>query len=73
MKRKRGEKEEAAEKKMEIVWQTPANPPEKHDYIFRDGNFIKSTQQKQLILKIETTKELWFCFFLTGIRREAPR
>lgn len=37
MKRKRGEKEEAAEKKMEIVWQTPANPPEKHDYIFRDG------------------------------------
>lgn len=37
MKRKRGENEEAAEKKMEIVWQTPANPPEKHDYIFRDG------------------------------------
>ncbi|KAK3183198.1 hypothetical protein Dsin_030484 [Dipteronia sinensis] len=22
---------------MEIVWQTPANPPEKHDYIVRDG------------------------------------
>ncbi|KAA8540657.1 hypothetical protein F0562_024424 [Nyssa sinensis] len=22
---------------MEIVWQTPANPPERHDYIFRDG------------------------------------
>ncbi|KAJ6294309.1 hypothetical protein OIU76_022401 [Salix suchowensis] len=37
MKRKREEKEAAAEKKMEIVWQTPANPPEKHDYIFRDG------------------------------------
>lgn len=24
---------------MEIVWQTPANPPERHDYIFRNGNF----------------------------------
>lgn len=22
---------------MEIVWQTPANPPAKEDYIFRDG------------------------------------
>ncbi|KAL8226041.1 hypothetical protein R6Q57_018598 [Mikania cordata] len=22
---------------MEIVWQTPANPPQRHDYIFRDG------------------------------------
>ncbi|KAK4362746.1 hypothetical protein RND71_017987 [Anisodus tanguticus] len=22
---------------MEIVWQTPANPPERHDYIFRNG------------------------------------
>lgn len=22
---------------MEIVWQTPANPPVKEDYIFRDG------------------------------------
>lgn len=22
---------------MEIVWQTPANPPEPQDYIFRDG------------------------------------
>ncbi|KAL3502954.1 hypothetical protein ACH5RR_037403 [Cinchona calisaya] len=22
---------------MDIVWQTPANPPELHDYIFRDG------------------------------------
>lgn len=33
MKRRR---DEAAE--MEIVWQTPANPPERHDYIFRNGN-----------------------------------
>lgn len=24
-------------KAMEIVWQTPANPPERHDYIFRNG------------------------------------
>ncbi|XP_003634223.1 RNA pseudouridine synthase 7 [Vitis vinifera] len=32
MKRRR---DEAAE--MEIVWQTPANPPERHDYIFRNG------------------------------------
>lgn len=22
---------------MEIVWQTPANPPVKEDFIFRDG------------------------------------
>ncbi|XP_019253599.1 PREDICTED: RNA pseudouridine synthase 7 isoform X1 [Nicotiana attenuata] len=22
---------------MEIVWQTPANPPERHDYVFRNG------------------------------------
>ncbi|XP_010249119.1 PREDICTED: RNA pseudouridine synthase 7 isoform X2 [Nelumbo nucifera] len=29
LKRKRAE--------MEIVWQTPANPPERHDYIFRNG------------------------------------
>ncbi|CAL5361792.1 unnamed protein product [Camellia sinensis] len=25
------------EEDMEIVWQTPANPPERHDYIFRNG------------------------------------
>lgn len=25
---------------MEIVWQTPANPPERHDYIFRNGNLF---------------------------------
>ncbi|XAR50363.1 tRNA pseudouridine(32) synthase [Bertholletia excelsa] len=25
------------EEEMEIVWQTPANPPEARDYIFRDG------------------------------------
>ncbi|KAF9605220.1 hypothetical protein IFM89_014333 [Coptis chinensis] len=31
MKRKRGKGD------MEIVWQTPANPPERHDYIFRNG------------------------------------
>ncbi|KAI8544047.1 hypothetical protein RHMOL_Rhmol08G0264300 [Rhododendron molle] len=31
MKRRREEEE------MEIVWQTPANPPERHDYIFRNG------------------------------------
>ncbi|KAF7834067.1 RNA pseudouridine synthase 7 [Senna tora] len=33
MKRKR----EGEEKSMDIVWQTPANPPEAHDYIFRNG------------------------------------
>ncbi|KAF4361538.1 hypothetical protein F8388_007554 [Cannabis sativa] len=39
MKRKRKEGEVVEEKKMEmdIVWQTPANPPERHDYIFRNG------------------------------------
>ncbi|KDP22575.1 hypothetical protein JCGZ_26406 [Jatropha curcas] len=34
MKRKR---EEENRNDMEIVWQTPANPPEKQDYIIRDG------------------------------------
>ncbi|KAL8474543.1 hypothetical protein ACS0TY_030406 [Phlomoides rotata] len=32
-KRKRSEPQE----NMEIVWQTPANPPQRQDYIFRDG------------------------------------
>ncbi|XP_062115859.1 RNA pseudouridine synthase 7 isoform X1 [Humulus lupulus] len=36
MKRKRMEGK-GEEKKMEIVWQTPANPPERQDYIFRNG------------------------------------
>ena len=31
-------KREDAEEGMEIVWQTPANPPEPQDYIFRNGN-----------------------------------
>ncbi|GFP91613.1 rna pseudouridine synthase 7 [Phtheirospermum japonicum] len=33
MKRKRN----APDETMEIVWQTPANPPQRQDYIFRDG------------------------------------
>ncbi|PIN12604.1 RNA pseudouridylate synthase [Handroanthus impetiginosus] len=33
MKRKRND----PEANMEIVWQTPANPPQRQDYIFRDG------------------------------------
>ncbi|KAH7578541.1 hypothetical protein ACOSP7_000142 [Xanthoceras sorbifolium] len=37
MKRKREAENEHHNKQMEIVWQTPANPPEKHDYVFRDG------------------------------------
>ncbi|KAJ8772466.1 hypothetical protein K2173_027643 [Erythroxylum novogranatense] len=36
MKRPR-EEEGEGEEKMEIVWQTPANPPQKQDYIFRNG------------------------------------
>ncbi|XP_065872853.1 RNA pseudouridine synthase 7 [Euphorbia lathyris] len=36
MKRKR-EKEEENKNGMEIVWQTPANPPGKHDYVFLNG------------------------------------
>lgn len=36
MKRKRDD--------MEIVWQTPANPPERHDYIFLNGIEIKKKQ-----------------------------
>ena len=39
MKRKREQEEEGRKMEMEIVWQTPANPPERHDYIFRNGNF----------------------------------
>ncbi|PKI37093.1 hypothetical protein CRG98_042527 [Punica granatum] len=35
MKRKRGDEERKEE--MEIVWQTPADPPEAQDYIFRHG------------------------------------
>lgn len=50
MKRKRGEEEEE-EKKMEIVWQTPANPPERHDYIFRNGNF---KNKKDKIMRVYT-------------------
>ncbi|XP_055961187.1 RNA pseudouridine synthase 7 isoform X2 [Mercurialis annua] len=37
MKRKRGGGEDNKNDTMEIVWQTPANPPLKDDYIFRDG------------------------------------
>ncbi|KAK2662304.1 hypothetical protein Ddye_000878 [Dipteronia dyeriana] len=37
MKREREGENQDHSKQMEIVWQTPANPPEKHDYIFRDG------------------------------------
>ncbi|XP_057767531.1 RNA pseudouridine synthase 7 isoform X3 [Salvia miltiorrhiza] len=33
MKRKRSQPDET----MDIVWQTPANPPHRQDYIFRDG------------------------------------
>ncbi|KAK4773306.1 hypothetical protein SAY87_028325 [Trapa incisa] len=35
MKRNREEEEEKLE--MDIVWQTPADPPKRQDYIFRDG------------------------------------
>ncbi|XP_052183542.1 RNA pseudouridine synthase 7 [Diospyros lotus] len=35
MSQKRKRREDETE--MEIVWQTPANPPERRDYIFRDG------------------------------------
>lgn len=35
MKRKREEKNEC----MDIVWQTPANPPLPQDYIFRNGKY----------------------------------
>lgn len=44
MKRKRDD--------MEIVWQTPANPPERHDYIFLNGIEIKKKQN------------IYFSFFL---------
>lgn len=29
---------EGDEEDMEIVWQTPANPPEPQDYILHNGN-----------------------------------
>ncbi|GMH23459.1 hypothetical protein Nepgr_025302 [Nepenthes gracilis] len=39
MKRKKrdGDQEDPTDSFMEIVWQTPANPPQREDYIFRDG------------------------------------
>lgn len=43
MKRKReagSNANKSSNNNMEIVWQTPANPPEKHDYVFRDGKLI---------------------------------
>ena len=48
---------------MEIVWQTPANPPEPQDYILRNGNnqkfkntppFQTKIYQTQIIIKIES-------------------
>ncbi|GLT77550.1 hypothetical protein SLA2020_491200 [Shorea laevis] len=37
MKRKREAEEGERKKNMEIVWETPANPPQKQDYIFHNG------------------------------------
>lgn len=41
MKRKREENNQSSSSNnnndMEIVWQTPANPPQKEDYIFHNG------------------------------------
>lgn len=45
MKRRRNEPGET----MDIVWQTPANPPLREDYIFRDG-------------KQNTEDYIFFCF-----------
>jgi hypothetical protein len=40
-------KREDAEEGMEIVWQTPANPPELQDYIFRNGNQPNHKKRKR--------------------------
>ena len=53
MKRRR---DEAAE--MEIVWQTPANPPERRDYIFRNGNKKKIRNSFQIIAIISQSSAL---------------
>lgn len=37
MKRKRKEEGGGASEEGEVVWQTPLNPPERQDYIFREG------------------------------------
>lgn len=58
---------------MEIVWQTPANPPERHDYIFRNGKFFLSSISVLSALYILCNKLLFFfCFTCAGIRYVKP-
>ena len=54
-------KREEQEGSMEIVWQTPANPPEPHDYVFRNGN---QNQNQNLALQFakKPKLKLGFCF-----------
>ena len=41
---------------MEIVWQTPANPPEPQDYILRNGNNQKFKNTPPFQTKIYQTQ-----------------
>lgn len=68
MNKRKREEEAGNSNSMEIVWQTPANPPEPQDYILRNGNNqiqqnptiptkIYQTQMiKKLNLKLNKTK-----------------
>ena len=70
MKRRR---DEAA--KMEIVWQTPANPPERGDYIFRNGNEEKKLKENLKLVYNYCVFFLKFStisFFIAGKRYVRP-
>lgn len=57
---------------MEIVWQTPANPPERHDYIFRNGNFFSLQFPLYAVFFLQQTFMPFFCFTCAGIRYVKP-
>lgn len=75
MKRKREEEKSgnnnSGNKDMEIVWQTPANPPQLQDYIFRDGNttcssMYTSIRLQNLAFELSNCEKLEFCAFCFG-------
>lgn len=54
---------------MEIVWQTPANPPERHDYIFCNGKKKKFKYVKESGTPVNF---LFLDFGSAGIRYVRP-
>lgn len=68
MKRKREEKE-----CMDIVWQTPANPPLPQDYIVRNGNFNSLTSSTHSSINFEIEFFIIkFFLYCAGIRFVRP-